>query len=55
MATLVQPSVLPTSEEVTAAEEALCEIFFDHLDSLPFERQREIITDLRTNAVAHGE
>ena len=55
MATLAQPISIPTSQEITAAEEMLSQIFLEHLETLPLDRQQEIIADLRANAAAHGE
>jgi hypothetical protein len=55
MATLAQPLSIPTPQEVTAAEEMLATIFLDNLETLPQDRQQEIIADLRANAAAHGE
>lgn len=55
MATLAQPISIPTPEEVTAAEQKLVSIFMENLETLPLERQQEIMADLRANAAAHGE
>ena len=53
MATLAQP--IPESiDDVTAAENALCDIFFEALDELPSEKRQAVLADLRASA-AHGE
>jgi hypothetical protein len=55
MATLAQPVKVSTPEEVTAAEQALSELFLDHLETLPEDRQKEVMSELRANALALGE
>jgi hypothetical protein len=55
LATLAQSISIPTPQEIAKAEELLSDIFLDNLETLPLDRQREIIADLRANAVSHGE
>jgi hypothetical protein len=55
MATLEQAHVIPTKAELTAAEDALCDIFFENLESLTPEKRDVVLLDLRANAAAHGE
>jgi hypothetical protein len=55
MASLAQPANIPSSEEVTAAETALIEAFYDILETIPPEQQKALIADLRANAEAHGQ
>jgi hypothetical protein len=55
MATLEQPVRVSTPEEVAAAEQALSELFLDHLETLPEDRQKEVMAELRANALALGE
>ncbi len=55
MAALAQPAPIPTAEEVMAAENALVEVFFEMLDTMPAEQRAGLLADLRANAAAHGE
>jgi len=55
MATLTHPQTRPTEAEVKAAEDALLEIFAEHLETLTPEKREEIAVELRANAEKFGE
>ena len=55
MATLAQSKVSDPEISTTTAEDALWEAFADHLDTLPPEKRKAVLSDLHANAVAHGE
>jgi len=55
MATLAQPTTIPSAEEVATAEDKLMAIFLEHLDTLPQQRQQEIIAGLHATDAARDE
>jgi hypothetical protein len=55
MATLAQTKISNPEAKITGAEQALCDAFFELLDTVPPETSKGILSDLRANAEAHGE
>jgi hypothetical protein len=55
MATLVQPVKISTPEEVAAAEQALLEVFEEIDSKLTPDQRADFYSELRENAIAHGE
>jgi len=55
MATPAQVKVSDPEMKTTAAEDTLCEAFFELLETMPPEKRDGLLSDLRANAKAHGE
>jgi hypothetical protein len=55
MATLAQPTISSPNPQTTAAEDALFEAFSGLLETLPPDKRKVVLADLRANAEAHGE